>query len=95
MATRQGVHHQTARRWWKHGILPLTARQLPTGTILVEVVPRPPVSIAGRRIVVADDGETTGDLVRDIVEVLTSVSARRRGRATGRCGRCPLPKWSP
>jgi putative resolvase len=44
----------------------------------------------GRRVVVADPGETTDDLVRDMVDVLTSFCARlygRRGRATGRCGR--------
>jgi putative resolvase len=177
-AARQGVHYQTAWRWWKHGTLPVPARQLPTGTILVEV-PRPPVgtdgrtvvyarvsshdqradldrqvsrvmawttaqrlpveevvtevgsglngrrpklqrllgdpqvtvlvvehrdrlarfgveqlqaalAAQGRRIVVADDGETTDDLVRDMIEVLTSSCARlygRRGHATGRCGR--------
>jgi putative resolvase len=36
----------------------------------------------GRRIVVADPGETTDDLVRDMIEVLTSMGARlywRRG----------------
>jgi putative resolvase len=36
----------------------------------------------GRRIVVADPGETTDDLVRDMIEVLTSMCARpyrRRG----------------
>jgi putative resolvase len=38
----------------------------------------------GRRIVVADPGETTADLVRDMIEVLTSVRARLYGR---RCAR--------
>jgi putative resolvase len=43
-----------------------------------------------RRIVVADGGETTDDLVGDMIAVLTSFCARlygRRGRATGPCGR--------
>jgi len=34
----------------------------------------------GRRIVVADDGETPDDLVRDMIEVLTSMCARLHGR---------------
>jgi putative resolvase len=32
----------------------------------------------GRRIVVADPGESTDDLVRDMIEVLTSMGARNR-----------------
>jgi putative resolvase len=36
-AAQQGVHYQTAWRWWKHGTLPVPARQLASGTILVEV----------------------------------------------------------
>jgi putative resolvase len=34
----------------------------------------------GRRLVVLDDGEVTGDLVRDMIEVLTSFCARLYGR---------------
>jgi putative resolvase len=40
------------------------------------------LNAAGGRIVVADPGETTDDLVRDMIEVLTSMCARlywRRG----------------
>jgi putative resolvase len=33
----------------------------------------------GRRVVVADPGETTDDLVRDMIEVLTSMCARLYG----------------
>ena len=33
----------------------------------------------GRRIVVVDDGETTDDLVRDMIEVLTGMCARLYG----------------
>jgi putative resolvase len=42
--------------------------------------PRP----AGRKPVVADDGETTDDLVGDMVEVLTSFCARLDGRRGAR-----------
>ena len=38
----------------------------------------------GRRIVVADPGETTEDLVRDMIEVLTSMCARLYGRRGAR-----------
>jgi putative resolvase len=38
----------------------------------------------GRRIVVADPGETTDDVVRDMIEVLTSMCARLYGRRGAR-----------
>jgi putative resolvase len=38
----------------------------------------------GRRVVVADPGEATDDVVRDMVEVLTSLCARRYGRRGAR-----------
>jgi putative resolvase len=38
----------------------------------------------GRRIVVADPGETIDDLVRDMIEVLTSMCARLYGRRGAR-----------
>jgi putative resolvase len=171
-AAQQGVHYQTAWRWWKRGTLPVPARQLPSGTILVDV----PMSSAGvrgrsvvyarvsshdqradldrqvsravrwageerltvdqvvtevgsglngrrpklarlladpqvativvehrdrlarfgveqlqaalaahgRRVLVADAGETTDDLVRDMIEVLTSFCARLYGRRGAR-----------
>ena len=42
------------------------------------------VSAHGRRLVVAGDGEVTDDLVRDMIEVLTSFCARRYGRRPAR-----------
>ena len=36
-AAHEGVHYQTAWRWWRDGKLPVPARQTATGTILVEV----------------------------------------------------------
>lgn len=38
----------------------------------------------GRRIVMTDPGETTDDLVRDLLEVLTSMCARLYGRRSAR-----------
>ncbi len=42
-ARRAGVHPKTAYRWFHRGVLPVPARQLPTGTILVEVAPPSPL----------------------------------------------------
>jgi putative resolvase len=42
------------------------------------------LSAAGRRLVVLDEGEVTDDLVRDMVEVLTSFCARLYGRRSAR-----------
>ena len=170
-ARKHGVSYKTAWKWWKAGILPVRARQLPTGTILVEeeavpeahgevviyarvssaeqkgdldrqvarlvgwaterhlrvarVVtevasglngrrrrlralladPRVAVIIVetrdrlmrwdfdlveaafaaqGRRILVVDDREVEDDLVRDVLEVLTSLAARLYGRRSAR-----------
>jgi putative resolvase len=38
----------------------------------------------GRKVMVADPGETTDDLVRDMIEVLTSMCARLYGRRGAR-----------
>jgi putative resolvase len=42
------------------------------------------LSAHGRRIVVTDDGLTDEDLVRDVIEVLRSMGARRYGRRGAR-----------
>jgi putative resolvase len=42
------------------------------------------LSAQGRRIVVADPGETTDDLVRNMIETLTSMCARLYGRRGAR-----------
>jgi putative resolvase len=42
------------------------------------------LSAHGRRLVVLDDGEVADDLVRDMVEVLTSFCARLHGRRPAR-----------
>ena len=42
------------------------------------------LSAHGRRLVVLDSGEVTDDLVRDMVEVLTSLCARLYGRRSAR-----------
>ena len=42
----------------------------------------------GRRVPVVGPGETAGDLVRDMIEVVTSLCVRRCGRRGARTGRC-------
>jgi putative resolvase len=42
------------------------------------------LSAQGRRIVIADPGERTYDLVRDMIDVLTSMCARLYGRRGAR-----------
>jgi putative resolvase len=169
-AAREGVHCQTAWRWWRDGKLPVPARQTATGTMLVEVPaaggaaggvvvyarvsspdqradldgqvarvtewvtgqgrvaevvreagsglngrrPKLPgilpdrsvtaivvehrdrlarcgvahrdaaLAAAGRRVLVAGPAETADDLVRDMIEVLTSMCARLYGRRGAR-----------
>ena len=53
------------------------------GRMNVELV-EDALSAAGRRLVVLDDGEVEDDLVRDMVEVLTSLCARLCGRRSAR-----------
>lgn len=52
----------------------------PMNTELIEAA----LSAHGRRLVVLDDGEVNDDLVRDMVEVLTSFCARLYGRRSAR-----------
>jgi putative resolvase len=70
-AAQQGVHYQTAWRWWKRGTLPVPARQLASGTILVEV-PRSPADTAGRTVVYArvSSHDQRADLDRQVSRVM-------------------------
>jgi putative resolvase len=53
------------------------------GRMNVELV-EAALSVSGRRLVVLDDGEVADDLVRDMVEVLTSFCARLYGRRSAK-----------
>jgi putative resolvase len=64
-ARQEGIHYQTAWKWFKDGTLPVNARQTATGTILVDV---PAASTAGgvalcARVSSSDQRE---DLVRQV-----------------------------
>lgn len=65
-----GVHPQTAYRWFREGRMPVPARRLGSGTIWVDAAP----SATSGRVVV----------VRDMIEVLTSMCARLYGRRGAR-----------
>jgi putative resolvase len=70
-AAQQGVHYQTAWRWWKRGTLPVPARQLASGTILVEV-PASPAGTAGRTVIYArvSSHDRRADLDRQVNRVM-------------------------
>jgi putative resolvase len=70
-AAQQGVHYQTAWRWWKRGTLPVPARQLASGTILVEV-PRSSAGTTGRTVVYArvSSHDQRADLDRQVSRVI-------------------------
>ncbi|EFL17068.1 IS607 family transposase [Streptomyces sp. C] len=53
------------------------------GRMNVELV-EAALSATGRRLLVLDDGEVEDDLVRDVVEVLTSFCVRRYGRRSAK-----------
>ncbi len=73
-ASQQGVTYHTAWAWFKKGILPVPAIQLPTGTILVnEAQDAPPESAAiYARVFSADQ---RGDLDGQVARVLSHLSA--------------------
>jgi putative resolvase len=77
-AAQQGVHYQTAWRWWKRGTLPVPARQLPTGTILVDV-PGSPVGAGGRAVVYArvSSHDQRADLDRQVSRVVRWASRQQ------------------
>jgi putative resolvase len=83
-AAQQGVHYQTAWRWWKQGTLPVPARQLPSGTILVEVPA--PASLdqmgggrTGRTVVYArvSAHDQRADLDRQVARVVSWAASQR------------------
>jgi putative resolvase len=51
-AAQQGIHYQTAWRCWKRGTLPVPARQLANGPILVDI-PASPAETPGRTVLYA------------------------------------------
>jgi putative resolvase len=79
-AREAGIHAKTAYRWFDRGVLPVPARRLPTGTILVEP---PRVGRPGRTAVYArvSSHDQVGDLDRQVARVTEWAS--RRGYTVG------------
>jgi putative resolvase len=73
-AKEQGVSYRTALNWFHAGTLPVPARQLPTGTILVN----PPVRETGVTVAYCrvSSHEQKADLERQAGRVLTGASER-------------------
>src|SRR5919201_647445 len=74
-ARANGVSRQSATRWFHAGALPVPARQLATGTILVEEAGHAPAGVAVYARVSSADQR--GDLDRQVVR-LTTVATERR-----------------
>ena len=97
-AKQEGVHYQTAWKWFRDGKLPVPAIRTPSGTILVEV-PRASVAEAGRAVLYArvSSHDQRGDLDRQVArmaewataqgvsvsEVVTEVGSGMNGRRRG------------
>ncbi|MET8312232.1 IS607 family transposase, partial [Micromonospora sp. NPDC005173] len=74
-ARRNGVHPQTAYRWFREGTLPVPARRLPSGTIMVDVVS---VDAQGQVVVYArvSSVDQRADLDRQVARVAAWVTGR-------------------
>ena len=76
-AKANGVSRQSACRWFHAGVLPVPARQLATGTILVE---EPPTGRAGVALYArVPSGDQRADLARFGVEYLETSLAAQAG----------------
>jgi len=67
-ARRNGITYKTAWLWWKHGKLPVPARQMPSGTILIDV----PESAEGAGAVLyarVSSGDQKADLDRQVARL--------------------------
>lgn len=74
-ARRNGVHPQTAYRWFREGTMPVPARRLPSGTIMVEVTDD---ARQGQVVVYArvSSADQRADLDRQVARVTAWVTGR-------------------
>src|SRR5919201_3207444 len=81
-ARANGVHPQTAYRWFRQGRMPVPARRLPSGTILVEVPGGAGDGVSDRRAVLyarVSAHDQRADLDRQVARL----SAWAAGRGVG------------
>jgi putative resolvase len=71
-ARANGVSRQSATRWFHAGVLPVPARQLATGTILVDEPERRPGGVAIYARV--SSGDQRGDLDRQVARLVTHLT---------------------
>jgi putative resolvase len=76
-ARRNGITYKTAWKWWKAGKLPVPARQMPTGTILVEAPEREEAGVVLYARV--SSAEQKADLDRQVAR-LAAFAAENRMR---------------
>lgn len=71
-AKRQGITYKTAWKWFHTGQLPVSARQLPTGTILVDI----PEPLAGKSVIYArvSSADQRSDLDRQVSRIVLFAS---------------------
>lgn len=68
-ARQNGITYKTAWKWWKAGQLPVPARQMPTGTILVEASERRDMgAVLYARVT---SGDQKADLDRQVARLAT------------------------
>jgi putative resolvase len=74
-ARRNGVHPQTAYRWFREGTMPVPARRLPSGTIMVEVAD---AARQGQVVVYArvSSADQRADLDRQVARVTAWVTGQ-------------------
>jgi putative resolvase len=78
-ARRNGVHPQTAYRWFREGTMPVPARRLPSGTIMVEVADDAQQGqvVVYARVSSADQrADQRADLDRQVARVTTWVTGQ-------------------
>jgi len=75
-ARRNGVHPQTAYRWFREGTMPVLARRLPSGTIMVDVAD---IAVQGQVVVYArvSSADQGADLDRQVARVTCWATARQ------------------
>ena len=69
-ARQNGVHPQTAYRWFREGVMPVPARRLPSGTIMVDTAE---TAVQGQVVVYArvSSADQKADLDRQVARVTT------------------------
>ena len=74
-ARQNGITYKTAWKWWKAGKLPVPARQMPTGTILVDA-PEPSAAEGAILYARVSSADQKSDLDRQVARLSTFAAER-------------------